>query len=77
VHSEEQRPLLPLHANPDPCCPISARVRQVLSEAFGSAERALESALAKTTLAELLQGVAEPATPVKSGSSERHEVLVG
>ncbi|WP_254070449.1 Rrf2 family transcriptional regulator [Acidisphaera sp. L21] len=61
VNSGSARPLLPLHANPDPRCPVGCRVHAVLGEAFGTAERALEHALARTTLEDLLQGVAEPA----------------
>ncbi len=57
VHSDVTRPLLPLHANPDPACPVGCRVHAVLGEAFGTAERALERALARTTLADLLHGV--------------------
>ena len=57
VHSDARRPLLPIHANPDPCCAVGARVHAVLGEAFHAAEQALEQALAKTTLADLLQGV--------------------
>ncbi len=60
VHSDTARPLLPLHANPDPACPVGCRVHAVLGEAFGTAERELERALARTTLADLLHGVAEP-----------------
>ena len=59
VHSRADGPLLPLHANPDLRCPVGCRVHAVLGEAFGTAERALERALSRTTLAELLQGVVE------------------
>ena len=59
VNSGSARPLLPLHANPDPDCPVGCRVHAVLGEAFGVAERELERALARTTLADLLHGVAE------------------
>jgi DNA-binding IscR family transcriptional regulator len=58
VHARADGPLLPLHANPDPRCPVGCRVHVVLREAFGTAERALERALARTTLAELLHDVA-------------------
>ena len=58
VNSGSVRPLLPLHANPDPGCPVGCRVHAVLGEAFGIAERELERALARTTLADLLHGVA-------------------
>ena len=62
VNSGSERPLLPLHANPDPRCPVGCRVHAVLGEAFGTAQRALEAALARTTLSDLLHGVAEPAS---------------
>ena len=61
VNSGSARPLLPLHANPDPLCPVGCRVHAVLGEAFGTAERALERALARTTVADLLVGVSVPA----------------
>jgi DNA-binding IscR family transcriptional regulator len=57
VHSGSGRPLLPLHANPDPLCPVGCRVHAVLGAAFGTAEQALERALSRTTLADLLSGV--------------------
>lgn len=60
VNSGDDRPLLPLHANPDQQCRVGCRVHAVLGEAFGTAERALERALARTTLADLLHSVAEP-----------------
>ena len=64
MHSDT-RPLLPIHANPDPRCAIGRRVQSVLGEAFQAAEQALEQALGKATLADLLQGVRveEPALP--------------
>ncbi len=61
VNCGSDRPLLPLHANPDPRCPVGCRVHVVLGEAFGLAERALERALARTTLADLLHEVSAEA----------------
>lgn len=61
VQSDADRPLLPLHANPDPACPVGCRVHAVLGAAFGTAEQALEAALARTTLADLLHGVTDQA----------------
>ena len=61
VNPGPPRPLLPLHANPDPLCPVGCRVHAVLGEAFGAAERALERALARTSLADLLSGVGSAA----------------
>ncbi len=58
VNAGPSRPLLPLHANPDPRCPVGCCIHGVLGAAFGAAEQALEQALARTTLADLLAGVA-------------------
>ena len=69
VHSGT-RPLLPIHANPDPRCAIGRRIQSVLGEAFLAAEQALEQSLGKATLADLLQGVRveEPALPAYGGA---------
>ena len=61
VNPGAPRPLLPVHANPDQACPVGCRVHAVLGDAFGVAERALQGALGKTTLADLLHGMAEAA----------------
>ncbi len=61
MNSGSTEPLLPLHANPDPQCPVGCRVHTVLGEAFATAERALEDALSNKTLAELLDSVTGPA----------------
>jgi DNA-binding IscR family transcriptional regulator len=55
------RPLLPVHARPDPHCPVGARVQLVLGQAFGAAEAALHEALGRTTLASLVGQLAEAA----------------
>jgi DNA-binding IscR family transcriptional regulator len=55
------RPLLPVHARPDPGCPVGARIGLVLGQAFGAAETALQDALGRTTLASLLGQLAEAA----------------
>jgi len=61
VNPGAPRPLLPVHANPDQACPVGCRVHSVLSDAFGVAERALQGALAQTTLDHLLHDMAEAA----------------
>ena len=43
-------PLLPLHANPDPECPVGRHVPTILSERFETAELAMRGALAAITL---------------------------
>ncbi len=43
-------PLLPLHANPDPECPVGRHVPIVLGERFEAAEAAMRAALAAITL---------------------------
>ena len=54
VNPGQDRPLLPLHARPDPACPVGRSVHAVLGQAFGSAEEALHEALGRTTLASLV-----------------------
>ena len=56
VHDADH-PLLPMHGNPNPACTVGARVHAVLGEAFGEAEQALEAALDRTTLSDLLHGM--------------------
>ena len=48
------RPLLPMHARPDPACPVGRSVHAVLGRAFGAAEAALHDALDRTTVASLV-----------------------
>ncbi|HYZ63684.1 MAG TPA: Rrf2 family transcriptional regulator [Acetobacteraceae bacterium] len=57
VHADGSRPLLPLHASPDPACPVGRAVHHVLGAAFEMAEAAMEQALHGTTLASLVRGV--------------------
>lgn len=47
-------PLVALHANPNPDCPVGQRVNAVLSNLFALAEAALIGRLAATSLAALL-----------------------
>lgn len=54
VNPGRTRPLLPLHARPDPACPVGRNVHLVLGQAFGAAEAALHEALGRTTLASLV-----------------------
>lgn len=51
-------PLLPVHPRPDPSCPVGRHVPRLLSESFSAAEEALRSALALTSLAAMLSGLA-------------------
>ena len=57
VNPGKARPLLPLHARPDPLCPVGCSIQAVLGAAFGEAEHALHAALAQTTLDTLVSGV--------------------
>ncbi len=54
VNPGTDRPLFPVHARPDPACPVGCRVQLVLGQAFGAAEAALHEALGRTTLADLV-----------------------
>ena len=62
VNPGASRPLLPVHTTPDPQCPVGREVHAVLRGAFVAAEKAMQQALCRTTLASLVQGlVHEPA----------------
>jgi Rrf2 family protein len=54
---------------PNPRCPVGRRIQEVLGEVFTSAQTALEEALARRTLADVLETVTE----VRTGDS--HVVL--
>ncbi len=54
VNPGRDRPLLPLHARPDPACPVGGSVHAILGQTFGAAESALHEALGRTTLATLV-----------------------
>lgn len=58
VNSERTSRLLPLHARPNPECPVGRRVHAVLGPAFAVAERALGDALSATTLDRLVSDLA-------------------
>lgn len=57
------RPLLPVHAAPDPHCPVGRGVQNALARAFSLAEAAMQDELGRTTLAGLLQSMACEPTP--------------
>lgn len=47
-------PLLPLHARPDPGCPVGSQMPWLLTETFSNAETAMRGALARTSLADMM-----------------------
>ncbi len=47
-------PLLPLHARPDPDCPVGSQVPWLLTETFSGAETAMRGALAGTSIADMI-----------------------
>lgn len=51
-------PLLPLHARPDPACPIGSQMPWLLAETFLGAERAMRKALADTSIADMVARLA-------------------
>lgn len=55
-----RRPLLPVHAAPDPHCAVGRNVGTVLGRAFDLAEAAMQAELRRTTLEGLLSGLACP-----------------
>ncbi len=46
-------PLFDFHNDPNPSCPVGRNVHAVLDDKLANAQRALETSLAKTTLADL------------------------
>ncbi len=66
VNARPCRPLLPMHSQPDPDCPLARRIRAVLVDAFGHAEAEFEAALARLTLDQLAVGLREPAEGVEA-----------
>ena len=48
------RPLLPVHADPNPACLVGCSIRGVLGDAFAAAEAAMQASLSRTTLATLV-----------------------
>ena len=50
-------PLLPLHAHPDPLCPVGRHVPRLLGESFLIAEAAMRHALAHVSLAAMASGL--------------------
>ncbi|MGI4745593.1 MAG: Rrf2 family transcriptional regulator [Janthinobacterium lividum] len=53
VHPAPAPPLLPLHATPDPDCPVGGQVHWLFGEVFSGAETAMRVALAATSLADM------------------------
>ncbi|MGH7210796.1 MAG: Rrf2 family transcriptional regulator [Acetobacteraceae bacterium] len=66
VNARPARPLLPIHNQPDPDCPVGHRVRGVLATAFGHAEAEFEAALARLTLDQLSDRLREPAEGIEA-----------
>lgn len=54
VNPPPAAPLLPLHARPDPGCPIGSQVPWLFGQTFDGVERAMRRALASTSLADML-----------------------
>ncbi len=57
MNSGSLKPLLPLHASPDPQCPVGRKIHSVLGAAFVAAEEAMHESLRGTSLASLVQGM--------------------
>jgi Rrf2 family protein len=51
------------HNQPNQCCPVGAGIERVLEEIFSSAQAALESELARRTLRDVLEAMADGAPP--------------
>ena len=48
---------------PNPRCPVSCRMKEILGPVFDDAERAVEERLRRVRLSELVDGLIRPATP--------------
>lgn len=53
----ESDPLLALHEQPNPACPVGRNIQQTLTSIFTGAQSALEQSLAGVTVADVLAGV--------------------
>lgn len=58
VDCVEEGGLFHFHENPNPNCPVGSRIHSALDSHLQEAQQALESSLAKVTLAELLKSFA-------------------
>lgn len=63
MNGDSGRKLLPLHASPAQHCPVGREVHALLGGAFDAAEQAMEQALARTTLENLVRGMPEACAP--------------
>lgn len=71
VNPDHTKPLLPLHPDPDPECPVGSKVHDVLATAFRTAEIAMQQALARVTLADLVRSVEGSVTELRSAQGSR------
>ncbi|MFT8363387.1 MAG: Rrf2 family transcriptional regulator [Sporolactobacillus sp.] len=51
---EPDHPLFAVHENPNPHCPVGSGILQILEEAFGSAQAALETKLSAQSIQDTL-----------------------
>lgn len=54
---DETQGVIPIHASPNPKCPIGRNIQAVLARRISAAERALEAELSRTTIAELAHDI--------------------
>jgi Rrf2 family protein len=54
---DEDRDVIPIHPTPNPKCPVGRNIQGLLESRIDAAERALETELARTTVAELATDV--------------------
>ncbi len=57
----EDAEVIPIHASPNPRCPVGRNIQAVLERRIDAAQRALEAELARTTIADLDKDIARRA----------------
>jgi Rrf2 family protein len=56
-HAVSHDDILSMHSHPNPECPIGGNIQKSLEEVFGKAQNAVETALSKITISDILQDV--------------------
>jgi DNA-binding IscR family transcriptional regulator len=62
---EDAGDLFAVHPRPNPRCPVGGNIGTTLDKVFGEAQRAMESRLADTTMAEVVRDLRSCARPGK------------
>ena len=66
-HAVSHETALAMHQHPNPDCPIGGSIRQTLGDMFDDAQKALELALDKFTVADVLEKTTHKKSPAQVG----------